>query len=131
MEPDPNDNLIKKMLTSKTGANSCCYYSPHPDGEHLLYKWTAYGDSKNVRWYACAGCRSVKNKDNSKPNPPKSKRDEEAQIWIISPLELNQAHYCTPLEMSKEIGKQITYGRKKILLKMVDLLKHKFEKLKL
>jgi hypothetical protein len=66
MEPDPNDNLIKKMLTSKTGANSCCYYSPHPDGEHLLYKWTAYGDSKNVRWYACAGCRSVKNKDNSK-----------------------------------------------------------------
>uniref|UniRef100_A0A914YUT8 Uncharacterized protein n=1 Tax=Panagrolaimus superbus TaxID=310955 RepID=A0A914YUT8_9BILA len=104
------------MLTSKTGANSCCYYTPHPDGEHLCYKWTVNGISKNVKWYACAGCKSAKNKDKTKPKPPNSKRDEEAETWIINPMDLYDHHYCNPLETSKERGKQIIFTQKKEII---------------
>ena len=119
---------FKKMLTSKTGSSSCCYYTPHPDGEHLCYKWTFNGESKGIKWYACAGCKSVRNKDKTKPKIPNSKRDESTETWIINPVTLLDAHYCVPFETSKERGKQIMYERKKDIVENGGAVKSQIRK---
>uniref|UniRef100_A0A914P7C7 Uncharacterized protein n=1 Tax=Panagrolaimus davidi TaxID=227884 RepID=A0A914P7C7_9BILA len=49
--------------------------------------------------------------------PMKKNVNEAAQLWTFNPKDLNHAHYCTPLEASTEQGKQITYERKKNIIK--------------
>jgi hypothetical protein len=104
----------RKMLTCKTGN---CYYTPHPDGVHLMYKWTNGGTSTNadghiVMWYACAGCKGARNKDKNLPKVPNAKRNETTERWIVNPYSLDAGHYCVPFEASKEKGRQVMYERK-------------------